>query len=262
MTGGIEFRDAVVQLGGFRLVTGTAHAQAGRVTVLIGVNGSGKSTALRAAAGLLRPVSGAVLAGGKPVCEMAAGRRAARIAFVPQRFEVGAPFTVREVVQLGHAVGEPDASGVARAMADTGVAPLADRPFHALSGGQQQRVVVARALAQHRPGGILLLDEAFAAVDPAEAAGLVGAIRGLAARGSTILVATHDLALASALGDDAWFLERGQSRGFGPADELLRAGPLGRFLGVAVAEAATARGAIAAADYGAMLPRSSKCAAN
>jgi len=253
MTASLAFASPELRVGGFTLAPGVVRPAAGRVTVLIGVNGSGKSTALRAAAGLLAPSSGGVLVDGRPVHAMSAAGRAARVAMVPQRHEVGSPFTAREVVRLGKVATGGDEAAVDRAMAAARVSALADRPFHALSGGQQQRVVLARALAQHAPGGILLLDEAFAAVDPAEAAEAVRTVREAAAAGATVLAATHDLALASALADDAWLLADGRTWSFGPATELLSRERLSAFLGIAIAAAPGQRGAIAAADYAAML---------
>ena len=253
MTASLAFASPVLCVGGFTLAPGDVRPAAGRVTVLLGVNGSGKSTALRAAAGLLAPSSGGVLVDGRPVHAMRPAGRAARVAMVPQRHEVGSPFTAREVVRLGTVATGGDEAAVDRAMAAARVSALADRPFHALSGGQQQRVVLARALAQHAPGGILLLDEAFAAVDPAEAAEAVRAVREAAAAGATVLAATHDLALASALADDAWLLAGGRTWAFGAAPVLLSPERLSAFLGIAIATAAGQVGAIAAADYAAML---------
>lgn len=253
MTASLAFASPVLCVGGFTLAPGDVRPAAGRVTVLLGVNGSGKSTALRAAAGLLAPSSGGVLVDGRPVHAMRPAGRAARVAMVPQRHEVGSPFSAREVVRLGTVATGGGEAAVDRAMATARISALADRPFHALSGGQQQRVVLARALAQHATSGILLLDEAFAAVDPAEAAEAVRAVREAAAAGGTVLVATHDLALASALADDAWLLADGRTWSFGPATELLSPERLSAFLGIPIAAAPGRRGAIAAADYAAMM---------
>jgi len=112
---------------------------------------------------------------------------------------------------------------------------------------------VARALAQHEPGGVLLLDEAFAAVDPPEAAAIVRAVREEAAAGATVLAATHDMAVASAIADDVWCIVAGQTRAFGLASELLTAGALPALIGVAIAEVNGANGRIAVADYRAIL---------
>ena len=250
----LEFRSPEAARGSFRLAPGNVTPRPGRVTVLVGPNGGGKSTALRLAAGLLAPTVGEVLLDGAPVCALSARGRAARISLVVQRPEVGSPLSALEVVRLGR-VALPALEGAAeRALARVGLADLADRPFHSLSGGQQQRVAVARALAQHARGGVLLLDEAFAAIDPPEAASLVREIRAEADLGATVLVATHDLSIASALADDVWCLEGGRTRAFGAAVEVLAPEPLSRLLGISVREAPGCRGAIAVADYAAMLP--------
>jgi iron complex transport system ATP-binding protein len=254
----LRFQSPVIVRGTFVLAPGEIAPAAGRVTVIIGPNGGGKTTALRAAAGMQLPEQGAILLGGVPVHSMPAAQRAARMALVAQRPEVGAPFSVRDVVALGR-VSRPSApERIEHALARTGLTELADRPFHALSGGQQQRVAVARALAQHEPGGVLLLDEAFAAVDPPEAAALVREIRAEALAGATVLAATHDLSVASALADDVWCIAGGHTAAFGDARELLTQQALPRLLGVAVAEAHGARGTIAVADYGAILPKATR----
>ena len=157
------------------------------------------------------------------------------MAYVPQRPEVGLPFRVEEVVALGLHARRGDPSRVRRALEQVGLQGLAQRAFHTLSAGQQQRAAVARALAQHAPGGVLLLDEAFSAIDPPECASLVRVLRALAAEGATILAATHDLAVAAALADDAWLVRDGRTVDFGPAARVLAPEPLGQFLGVAIA---------------------------
>ena len=250
----LDFQSPTLRRGTFQLAVGVIAPRPGRITVLIGPNGGGKTTALRLAAGLLTPDTGSVVIDGEPVHALSALQRAARIALVTQRPDVGAPFSVREVAALGRIALPTDAQRVERALQRVGLAALADRPYHSLSGGQQQRVAVARALAQHEPGGVLLLDEAFAAVDPPEAAAIVRAVREEAAAGATVLAATHDMAVASAIADDVWCIVAGQTRAFGPASELLTAGALPALLGVAIAEVNGANGRIAVADYRAILP--------
>jgi iron complex transport system ATP-binding protein len=224
----LDFQSPTLRRGGFQLAIGVIAPSPGRVTVLIGPNGGGKTTALRLAAGLLMPDAGSVLIDGEPVHALSAA--------------------------LGRIARPADAQRVERALHRVGLAALADRPYHSLSGGQQQRVAVARALAQHEPGGVLLLDEAFAAVDPPEAAAIVRAVREEAAAGATVLAATHDMAVASAIADDVWCIVAGQTRAFGPASDLLTAAALPALLGVAIAEASGANGRIAVADYRAILP--------
>lgn len=254
MSGPLEFRSPELARGAFTFAPGSIAVAPGRVTVLLGLNGGGKSTAIRMAAGLLRPQRGEVLLGGAEVSSMPARARAARMSLVVQRPEVGSPLTVIEVVRLGRVALAPSPGTAERALARVGLADSADRPYHALSGGQQQRVAVARALAQHGEGGVLLLDEAFAAIDPPEAASLVREVRAEAARGATVLAATHDLAIASALADDVWCLADGRTRAFGPARDVLAPSTLSSLLGVSVREATGCRGTIAVADFAAMLP--------
>lgn len=258
MSGVLEFRAPELARGPFLFAPGHLRASPGRVTVLLGPNGGGKSTALRLAAGLLVPDRGEVLLGGAPICRMSARDRASRLSLVVQRPEVGAPLTVIEVVRLGRVALSPAPGAAERALARVGLSDAAGRPYHSLSGGQQQRVSVARALAQHAEGGVLLLDEAFAAIDPPEAASLVREIRAEASRGATVLAATHDLAIASALADDVWCVVDGRTRAFGPSAEVLAPSTLSSLLGVGVCGAPGSRGTIAVADFAAMLPPSAR----
>ena len=238
----LSFRSVRLQRGGFAFAVDGIEVPRGAVTVLLGPNGGGKTTALRLAGGLLAPQAGQVMVDGVSVATMPPVERARRVAYVPQRPEVGLPFRVREVVELGRHALPAEPERVERALAAAGLAPLADRAFHQLSAGQQQRVAVARALAQHAPGALLLLDEAFSAVDPAECAGMLAVLRALADAGSTILLATHDLALAAAVADHAWLIQGGATAGFGPTDTFLAPERLQAFLGLPVVLATGAGG--------------------
>lgn len=249
----LRYESPVLRVGGFAFEPGEVLPRPGRVTVLLGPNGGGKTTALRLAAGLAVPGSGVVSLDGVALHALRAPERARAVAMVVQRPQVSAPFTALEVVALGAAAAGAGPCGARDALRAVGLAGRGDVPFAQMSGGEQQRVAVARAFHQHRPGGVLLLDEAFAAVDPPEAASIVKAVRDRAAAGATVLVATHDLALASALADDAWLVERGRTAAFGPAPDLLAPSALGAFLGVAVAAAPGTRGPIATADLAARL---------
>lgn len=250
---------AELRRGGFRLRTGRLAFGAGRLTVLLGANGSGKSTLLRIAAGILRPDAGHAAFDGRPVHALRPRDRAAAIALVVQHPQVGAPFTAREAVRLGRVAQGRDDAAVERALERTGLRAMADRPFHDLSGGQRQRVAVARALAQHSPAGILLLDEALAAVDVTEVASLLRVFREEASAGATVVLATHDLTVAAAVADDAVLLRDGEVLSSGPAGDLLRPEVLGEFLGVRVAGAQGegGRGALCV-DHAAMLPAQSR----
>jgi iron complex transport system ATP-binding protein len=226
---------------------------AGCVTVLLGANGSGKTTALRLAAGLAAPDAGCVRVDGRPVHAWSAAERARRIALVPQRGVVGAPFTVRQVVEIGRHALPRDPQRVAAALEMVGLQHRAGEPYHHLSVGQQHRVALARALAQYAPGGMLLLDETLGPVDPPESRRMVHLVRSLAAEGGTVILATHDLALAAAAGDWAWYLAHGSTVAFGRAADVLAPARLAGLAGVPVVAAQGARGPLPVSDLTAIL---------
>jgi zinc transport system ATP-binding protein len=178
----------------------------GRLTMVLGRNGAGKSTFFRTVLGLLPPVSGRVV--------RAPG---ARLAYVGQALELDRilPLRARDVVAwgtlndwtfLGPASGESEAA-CQRALAEAGAAELADRNFHALSEGQKQRVLLARMLAAHPDIGFL--DEPTAAMDAVAEEEAIGHLAGLArGRGLAVVMISHELALASRFADEVVFLDR------------------------------------------------------
>jgi ABC-type Mn2+/Zn2+ transport system ATPase subunit len=113
------------------------------------------------------------------------------------------PVTVQDVVAMGRyarcgpgrRLGAADRAAVERALGQVGMIDLRDRAIGALSGGQRQRVFLARALAQEAP--ILLLDEPVSGVDTLSQQAILAILQRRAAGGTTILVATHDLAAAA-----------------------------------------------------------------
>ena len=152
----------------------------GEIVTLIGPNGGGKTTTVRAALGILP------LAEGRRIV-----RAGLRIAYVPQRFrpDPTLPLTVERLLRLGTDAGPED---VRASLARTGVPHLLARPVAALSGGELQRVLIARAILR-RPD-LLVLDEPAQGVDIAGEAALYELIRTLKAElGCGILMVSHDL---------------------------------------------------------------------
>lgn len=210
----------------------SAHAQAGRVTALLGPNAAGKSTLLRCVIGALKPTRGAVLIDDAPVHRMSSPELATRLAYVSQRSAVSVTFSVREVIELGRYALPRDPSRVDAAIEHLALEALADRPYPELSVGQQQRVMLARALAQLSATGHLILDEPMAGMDLRHVHDGMSLLRKLADEGATVLIAMHDIGLAAAVADDIWLLQEGQLVADGRVDQVLRPDRLEAVFGV------------------------------
>ena len=172
----------------------------GELVAVVGPNGAGKSTLFKAICGLV-PSSGEVGIGGVH-CHHRRDHMDA--AYIPQRndLDLAFPVTVGEVVLSGRRrflrwwqrPRPADREAAAAALEVVGLPGMDRRPIGALSGGQVQRAFVARALAQE--ARVVLLDEALSGVDAPGTAAFLDLFAGLAADGASVLVATHDLALA------------------------------------------------------------------
>lgn len=170
---------------------------AGKLIGVIGPNGAGKSTLLKACLGLLPMVSGEIKVFGQPV-----NKARGVIGYVPQRESVDwdFPVSVLDVVAMGlygrlgwfRRVNAAARAQALKALAQVGLAELAERQISQLSGGQQQRVFLARALVQQ--ADLYLMDEPFAAVDAATERTIVNLLRELRDAGKTCVVVHHDLA--------------------------------------------------------------------
>ncbi|MCW5875252.1 MAG: heme ABC transporter ATP-binding protein [Anaerolineales bacterium] len=202
----------------------------GEILGLIGPNGSGKTSLIRALSGVLRPSSGRVLVGKVDLASLPEAQRARQIAVVPQSAELPSSFTVLQCVALGRTphlnwLGRPgpaDEAKVQAALRAAEIEALADRRTGELSGGEKQRVLLARALAQDCP--FLLLDEPTAHLDLHHQVGSLELLRRMVAeRKLAVLVAMHDLNLASIYADRLMLLVEGRIRAEGaPAAVLTR----------------------------------------
>ncbi len=205
----------------------------GSVTALVGPSGGGKSTLLRSINLLELPTSGSVQVGDDRV-EFAPDRKAPWAAIQKIRCETGMVFqnfqlfphrTAIENVMEGLLVVQKWSREKARARAEelltkVGMAHKADAWPANLSGGQQQRVAIARALAPSPK--VLLCDEPTSALDPELAGEVVEVLSKLASEGTTMVMATHDLRLASRIANQVVFLEAGQVVEQGSADQIFR----------------------------------------
>ncbi|WUH93606.1 metal ABC transporter ATP-binding protein [Streptomyces sp. NBC_00433] len=217
----VGLRGATASLGARQVLHGVDLAVArGEVVALLGENGSGKSTAVRAVVGRVRLSAGTWELFGTPGDRF---RQWARIGYVPQRTTAagGVPATVREVVAAGRLArtglrppGRADKAAVARAIDLVGMADRARDAVDALSGGQHQRVLIARALATEPD--LLIMDEPMAGVDLAAQQVLADTVRTQVAAGVTVLLVLHELGPLAPLIDRAVLLRDGRVVHDGP----------------------------------------------
>lgn len=214
----------------------------GELFAILGRNGAGKSTLLHLLSGDLRPSSGAIHYEGRDLSAWSRATLACRRAVLMQALVVSLPFTVRDIVMLGHLphvareTARRGSERVANAMEQLGIGDLADRRYHTLSGGEQQRVQLARCLVQtvgatERPG-LMLLDEPVAHLDPGYQHILLAATRAFTRAGGTAIIVLHDLNLASAYADRALLLADNTVAACGPPSAILDPALITKLFGV------------------------------
>lgn len=195
----VSLRTAAFGYSDRAVVSGvTLDIHAGEVVAILGPNGSGKSTLIKGILGLNDHLAGQVQLFGTPIDRF---RHHSRLGYVPQRHTLSASVraTVNEIVAIGRLphqgwLGRPnneDKRIIAQSLAVVGLEDRAEVDVSTLSGGQQRRVLIARALAAHPD--VLLMDEPTAGVDLASQQVLSQVLARLAARGTTMLIVTHEL---------------------------------------------------------------------
>jgi iron complex transport system ATP-binding protein len=213
---------------------------AGGVTAILGPNGSGKTTLLRLMLGVLRPTRGEIRLAGRPLDHYSRRERSQAIGLVPQDEHIPFDFSVIEYVLLGRAPylgplempGQADRQVALDAIETVGMTTLGDRPLPNLSGGERQLATLARALAQQPR--VLLMDEPAAHLDLSNQGRLLGIVRGLAARGVTTVLTTHDANLAAAVAGHAVLIRGGEVLAAGPPETTLTEERLSATYGVPV----------------------------
>lgn len=225
----LSVNDISVSFGQRKVVDSVSlDLMAGEIVALLGPNGAGKTTLLRALNGTVTLKSGDITLDGNLLGELSRREIARNIAVVAQENETKFPITVLEFVLAGRftrgaafgweTAADVDAANRALAMCD--LEGFADRLMNELSGGERQRVVLARALAAETR--VLLLDEPTANLDLAHQALMFRLVRDRCRGcGTSAIVITHDLNLASEFAERAILLKAGKVFAQGPTSSVL-----------------------------------------
>lgn len=231
----IQAKNVTVQIDNKTLVNNVSmDLEPGKFSVILGKNGAGKSTFLKALTGDLRPYSGEVLIDGKELDSISPLHLARKRAVMMQNLHLAFSFTALEVVLMGRA---PHTKGFESAgdqkiavecMKQAGVEHLTDRKFPTLSGGEKQRVQFARMLAQlwnrieSRQPCCLLLDEPLASLDLAHQHSIMHLIRSLSRKNVAVMMILHDLNLAAQYADVVNVMKNGRTYALGSPNEVFK----------------------------------------
>ena len=177
----------------------------GRVTAIVGPNGTGKTTLIKAILGLVRPDSGTIAVGGQLVGDDCAYR--ARIGYMPQLARFPENLTGRELLALLRELRSSPPTDD-RLLEQFGVTDLLDKPLRVLSGGTRQKINAAAAFLFAPP--CFILDEPTAGLDPVAAGVLKRRISAERTAGATVLLTSHIMSEIDELADDVAFLVEGR----------------------------------------------------
>ena len=235
----IHISDLWKSFGKLEVLRGiSCEIRSGEVICVIGASGSGKSTLLRCINRLETPDSGRILIHGeeigfvhedngrrRPISEARIAKQRSRVGYVFQQFNLWPHRTavgnVSEALLVVKGMKKALAEEKARAhLSDVGLSEWADEYPSTLSGGQQQRVAIARMLAMEPD--VLLFDEPTSALDPERVGEVIDVMRNLANDGSTMLIATHEMAFARDTADRVIFIDEGVIAEQGPAKQFFR----------------------------------------
>jgi ABC-type cobalamin/Fe3+-siderophores transport system ATPase subunit len=193
---------------------------AGDFIGLLGANGSGKSTIMKLASGILKPSSGSIILWGRALAAVSNRDRAKLISYLPQTLDISIPFAVRELVGMGlYPYDIPPAMSVDEALDMVGLTDKADARLTDLSGGERRRTFIAMTLLQG--AGLLLLDEPLANLDIKYQIELVRLLKKLReVKDISVVMALHDINIALQF-EKVILIKEGNIIGLGRPDDVL-----------------------------------------
>lgn len=231
----IKLNDITLSFGSRKLIEhASAHFECGRMTALLGRNGTGKSTLLRAIASLGEVQGGAIEIGGRELSELSNADLARMVAFVNTERVSVEVMTAYDLVAVGRSpytdwsgrLRSSDHEVIERSIRIAGVEHLADRYVDTLSDGECQRVMIAKALAQDTPA--ILLDEPTSYLDMPNRYELCTLLGRLAHdEGKCVLFSTHELDIALTLSDSIALVDTPQLL-YMPTGEMIASGSIER----------------------------------
>ena len=240
MSGNLAFENLSLTLRGRDILDNISGGfEPGRVTVILGENGAGKSSLLSCLAGLREPQAGTVMLDGQPLLSLDGSARGRAIGLLPQRPDIHWNVDVKTIVGLGRlphsgrwGMSAADHEAVERASRATDCTALADRKAQRLSGGEQGRVLLARVLAGEPRW--LLADEPLASLDPAPQFDVLERLKVYASTGNGVIVVLHDLTQAARFADDVIVMKGGRILASGTSAEVITADIMAEAYGVEV----------------------------
>lgn len=202
----IKFSHLVCRLGGKEVLKGiSGEIEPGKLTVILGANGCGKSTWLRALLGLVGLQSGNV--SGLPILK----------GYLPQKKEVHWPLTCGAVVELGNVAAACEATQTI--MARLGIEHLKEKRIDEVSGGERTLVLLARVL-RDRPQ-LIVADEPIAELDPKYQVEVLQLLKEEAQRGALVLVTMHDIGLTERFAQQVFLMKEGLILAQGDVKQVL-----------------------------------------